>query len=341
MKRILAFAIALGISSCFINSDAFAFDLFKEIPDKYGIYTSSLEGDDTKLLIADPKREMSYASISPDKTMITFTRFNKTHMLYEKAEETESLLNTEIVIANIDGTDIESIVPPSPYVVNYASVWSDDGKDIYYVSTDDVDTEKTVINRINLESRMVQTISPREFYAVSSPHQVGDKLVYSVEKAKGDIHTIWLQDLNTHKARRVSLPEIPHAIIRYSHKDAITGDFNPKLSPDGTKVAFTRHLGNGRFNMIVRDLDTGKETNYSKQKSVDMVGGWSNDGKQIVYYHGDQDSDRNLGLFIVNYSTGYKQSIPVPEKMFCKTPTFFPDEGSDSDTKLIYSGKKK
>jgi hypothetical protein len=46
-------------------------------PDVFGIYISTLDGENRKMIISDHYREMNHVRVSPDKKWITFTRFNK------------------------------------------------------------------------------------------------------------------------------------------------------------------------------------------------------------------------------------------------------------------------
>ncbi|MCP4393764.1 MAG: hypothetical protein GY804_05795 [Alphaproteobacteria bacterium] len=336
MKRLLS--MVLVVSLFVVSSNANAFSFIKKDQKKFGIYTSTLDGKDLKLLISDPDRELAYARVSPNKKMITFTRFNKKAMISRRAEEKGSNYGSEIMIAKIDGTNVESLTPPNVRSVNMNGTWTPDGKSIVYMANDDFDKERLVIKQINLETRKIRTITPHAFYSVGAPQQVKGSMVYSVEKDKGDINTVWLQNLKTEQANRVTMPPIPRATI--SVKEPAAGDGFPRLSSDGTKIAFTRHRGNGKFQLLVRDLKSGNEKVYSKQRAVDVMPEWSSDGEQLIYWRADDEADCNVGVYLVSIKNRKSQKLALPDGYFYKMPSFFPGEGSDTKTRIIFSAKK-
>jgi len=64
-----------------------------------------------------------------------------------------------------------------------------------------------------------------------------------------------------------------------------TGKVRPKISPDGTKVAYmTTDVGGGP--LFVKDSSGGEVTKLLDRADGVMIYGWSGNGKQILYWHG-------------------------------------------------------
>lgn len=102
----------------------------------FGIYMSQLDGGKFSPIILDHTREMNHARVSPDKTKITFTRFNRDSNNNGLSEENDGYYKTEVMIANLDGSELESLIPPSEDHINCNSYWTPDGSGMIYMSND-------------------------------------------------------------------------------------------------------------------------------------------------------------------------------------------------------------
>ena len=59
-------------------------------------------------------------------------------------------------------------------------------------------------------------------------------------------------------------------------------DYQPDVSPDGKRVVFSRYL-NDAYELVIRDLRSGKETAVTANGAVNADPRWSPDGKNIAY----------------------------------------------------------
>ena len=71
---------------------------------------------------------------------------------------------------------------------------------------------------------------------------------------------------------------------------------SPRVSPDGTRVAFESLIEPGRSDVLVHDLARGTSSRMTFEGSLDLVSMpvWSSDGRQIVF---SSDADDGMSLF--------------------------------------------
>lgn len=332
MKKLLSAVLVLFLAVSFCSCTT-----AKTHPETFGIYISSINGDNFKQILSDPYREMNHVRVSPDREKITFTRFNKRKALGGLAEEDDGYLNTQIMIANTDGTGAINLTPEGEHNINVNSYWTPDGNGLVYMSNDNPDKRTITLKHININTRKITTISPPSFSWVSDPHQVGERIVFPAAKNIQDIRAIWDLNFNSKEVKQLTYPK-----IRGKGKTATNpppGDSDPKLSPDGKKLALTRHHGDLSFENIIVDLETGKEKSLSSPGVVDVMPEWSSDGKLLTFWHVDMKTVSNVGIYTVKPNGDDRRKIPLPPGYHFKMPAFFPGDGSKPEARIIFSGK--
>lgn len=132
-----------------------------------------------------------------------------------------------------------------------------------------------------------------------------------------------------HDIIRMSLPEMEISRLTTSKYT----DAYPRLSPDGTKVAFVRShtpwlsfRNYTDWDVIILDIATGKETVLAKNG---YQPNWDNDGQHVYYV-----SDGGRGLTKININTGNAENVFLtgqgewPTKMALSTPSFNEEKGN-------------
>jgi hypothetical protein len=103
---------------------------------------------------------------------------------------------------------------------------------------------------------------------------------------------------------------------------------------DNSKVAMVAHLENSpQPQLVVLDLDTGKADRVADGKKVAVTPQcWSPDGKQLVYFDGEKDSERPGTIRILDTATRetrdlFHDNSKCPKNKFCVSPypTWSPD----------------
>jgi Tol biopolymer transport system component len=330
IRATLAVLLILSAASCDPNKQGLG---KKRDPHLFGIYTATLDGKDVKLIISDPSQQMTHARVSPDKKRITFTRYNKKG-LNGLAEVKNGPAFTEIMVVNMDGTGLQTIVPPKRGVIASNSSWTPDGKGLTYLSTDNPQ-KRTQIKQIDLATRKITTIKTPDNLKPSDPYRVGSKIVFPT---KGDgLDSLWIMNIDGTGAKQLTHPKIPKPKKRRIFP---LGDYDPKLSPDGSKVAVMRYFGGETWRMFVVDVATGQEKELSANEVTEGLPEWSSDGKLLMFWHADRKQPRKMGIYTMKPDGSNRKMIPLPRGYLHNHASFFPGEGSSSSARIIYVAKK-
>lgn len=173
-------------------------------PKQFGILVSTLDGSNVQRILSDPHREINHARVSPDKKWITFTRYNK-RGLNGLAKEIDGYMDTEIMLARMDGSELQSLVSPRKDKVAANGYWTEDGKAILYVS-DDNPLGRGQINRIELDTRIISKVILDDDLWAADPHPVKGQMAISVFDPKERVTSIWMATDSGGKAHRITFP---------------------------------------------------------------------------------------------------------------------------------------
>lgn len=299
-------------------------------PNLFGIYTATLDGQNVKMIVNSDWQEMTHARVSPDNKWIVFTRFNDRDRDGLATEE-HGYGNTEIVICRIDGSDQQTVIPPKPGVVNANASWNDGGNTLMWVTTDTLERSPQIW-KIDIGSRQRTRVPTPADLATSDPNQVGGRLVFPVKKA-GEFDTIYSMNQDGTELRQISNPRFPADMKKGQINP---GDYDPKLSPDGRKVAFMRLFGKEGWNIIVENLDLGEERNLSGPDRIEALPEWSSDGEWLLFRHIDRGKFQETGVHIMKPDGSARRMVPLPRGYLHNHPQFWPGTGSGPDAKIIY-----
>jgi len=301
-------------------------------PAYFGIYTGRLDGTDVQTIMTSPDREMTHPRVSPDGKRLVLTRYNN-RAKDGKATEDQGYDNTEIMIVNIDCRGLETIIPAKTGIIAANGSWTPDGKSLIFVSTD-TPQRRPEIHRIELATRTITRVPTPPGLAVSDPHWEGNELVFvSIEDAA---NTLWTMKAAGSDARQITHPTHSRKFGSVENY----GDFDPKLSPDGSKVAFMRIYGGEAWRVMVLDRKTGEEHNLTAEGVVEGLPTWSSDGKLLLYRHIDRKKPAEIGLYTMTPEGNDRTRVPLPRGFLYNHGSFFPGGGSSSKARIIYTGTR-
>ncbi len=311
---------------------------------EFGLYTANLDGSGMKLLISDSWRQMSHARVSPDKQWIAFSRYNRIGRdgcaipsPGNYPTEGEGYAETEILLMRLDGSDLRVLVPPKGGEAAVNSYWTQEGGLIYMCKQakichltfgDDMEVKS------NTEIPIPDYLAPVDPYW-GKDFAGNERIVFPAYNRQTKKKGLWWVKPDGSSLEQLTWPELQ--------------DNDPKISPDGSKIAFMRKIKEGlHWHSMILDLETREETDLSAGYfpedilvGVDAMPEWSSDGELLIFWH----------LYIVNQrqetslqtikpdGTGRKK-IPLPEGNVYGIAAFFPGEGSDDNTRIIFSAHK-
>lgn len=195
-----------------------------------------------------------------------------------------------------------------------------------------------------------ETIKPsldagKPIEAESDPHEVGDRIVFpSHQRESGGLQGIWMMNRDGSEARQISFLKKASGA---PSEQIDQGDYDPRLSPDGSRVTILRNVG-GAFHVVVVDIASGKETDLTeplfpqRERTAEGVAPWSSDGKLLIFRHIalPQEGPRGVGIYVMNAAGRGRKRIPIAKGEFPRVqPEFFP-EGSGPEIRVIYQTEK-
>jgi len=301
----------------------------KDDDDQFGVFISTLDGKNVKRIASDPKREMNHARVSPDGQWVTFTRYNKKGF-GQPALETNGYDETEIMLVKIDGSDMRTLVPAKKNTFAANGYWTPKGDGILFIGKDP--NGSTELRRYDMATGRITPVPGPSGMWLSDPHQVGDKIVFPAQDPKRKKkNAIWIMDHDGKNTRQLTNP---------APDKSFPIDYDPKLSPDGSKVAVMRQVAKDNWHIVIVDLKSGRESDLSAAEAVDGVPEWSSDGRLLIFWHVNPKDLRSSGLYTTTPDGRDRQRIPLPRGFFYTMPAFFPDDGSKDSTRIIFSGRK-
>ena len=308
-------------------------DRVKQTPGRFAIATGRLDGSDYRILYSRADKDMTHARVSPDGSRIVFTGYNRRDK-EGLATEDSGYEDTEISILNLDGTGLETIIAPKPGVLAANGDWTPDGKSIFFVSTDNAQRTPE-LRQIDLATRKITRLPTPAGLQTSDPHRLGDQLIFPAKAGARGADPLWVMNVDGTAARQVTRPP------RSSSADGLYGDFDPKLSPDGTKAAFMRNDGGLTWRVMVLDLNTGEEKRLSPPDGMEWLPTWSGDGKLLLFTRVDTKNVKETGLYTMRPDGGERRKVPLPPGLYYNHGSFFPGEKASPSARIIFSASKR
>jgi acetyl esterase/lipase len=312
--------------------------------DHFSVWISKLDGSERKLVLSDPKRQMTHTRVSPDLKWIVFTTYNTPGADGFAKEGGNTYANTELCLFKLGGTEIKTIAGPVPGEVNANATFSSDGKRLIFVSTRS--GTGALLYWYDIETGLTtQVPTPPAMHRCSDPHEVGDRIVFPAHPGEaGGLQGIWMINRDGSRARQITFPK---KSLGAPAESVGQGDYDPRLSPDGSRCTILRNVG-GAFHVVLADAASGTETDLTeplfpdRKQTAEGVAAWSSDGKWLIFRHIalPQDGPRGVGLYLMKPDGSGRKKIPIAKGEFPHVqPEFFP-EGSGPDTRVIYQTEK-
>jgi hypothetical protein len=223
---------------------------------KYSLLVADIDGSNVSLIKTSTYQDMTHPRVSNDKNWVAYTTY---HDLNSEGCATvdQGYLNTEIKAIQISGTGDKTIVSPVSGELNSNNYWVGATNEFTYLSgpvtalkffRSTVDSSISVVSGPT-QITVVGTIVPMD----PASHALTNKIVYPglYNPGSGFVKSIFMMNLSD-SASLVGLSlGRDHAGTAIVCADAACANImenDPKISPDGTKVAFMRQAPSSGVN---------------------------------------------------------------------------------------------
>ena len=269
------------------------------------IYTIRTDGTGLTRLTYNHYYE-NHVHVSPDGTKFVFTAFTKD--LNRDGEVGEADMDSsEVGIMDIDGSQYKLLT--NNEFADFGAVWSPDGKRILFTTNrfgGQFDLATIKIDGSDLQ-RLTSTPDAWEM----DPHWEKVGIVFNRwTPGKKHFPGIWKMDSDGSDEIQLTDPTFPKI-----SKGAPFGDMDPKISPDGKKIAFERHQNNkgnfglGDYDLYVMDIDGKNIKDISQNSIAEAVPTWSPDSKKLAFWVVSENLEDALEIFVISSDGSGRRKI--------------------------------
>jgi len=283
--------------------------------ENWGIYALDLTTETVELL---------YSSASK----IEFLNLNKAGdtLAFSQQYAGNASENEEICTFNIDRGELRRITDNN--LMDVYPVWSPDGTQLAFLSWRDKDLDIYVMGNDGSNQRKLYDSGSHD----ADIDWVGSSIVFTSGSQ------IWImQDDGTTPVR---ITDPPNAGV-WGNANLPFGDYDPRLSPDGRKIAFERleddASPHGNYNMFVVNADGSSETRLTDSGYSQGIASWSHSGDRLIFVVGAIGSEGKYDMYMMNSDGSNITNINpdyFPSNFLCHTPVFSAD-----DSKIFFIGE--
>jgi len=236
-------------------------DVFSSEGESWGIYQMILETGSIHTLYVS-ENELSGLSLDPTGEKLVFSE-----MLGENDHVFSEIFTLDILNGALDQlTDNEfwDIYP----------VWSPDGSRIAYLSWREDTLDIYTMDAAGEDQALLFDSGFHD----ADIDWVGGKIVFTSQSK------IWMMNSDGSNARAITDP--PRS-GQWGNANLPFGDYDPRLRPDGSKVVFSRLIGDdsphGNYDLFIMDLDGSNQVNLTNTGYSQGLSSWSASGDKLLY----------------------------------------------------------
>lgn len=229
--------------------------------ERWGIYALDLETQAVELLYTSAS-EISTLRLDGDGDTFVFSQMID-------GDNNEA---TEICTVRIDGQGFTRLTDNAFW--DLYPVWSPDGSQIAFLSFRQTDLDIHVMDADGSNERLLYNSG---FHDADIDWQ-GDKVVFTSNSQ------IWI--MNSDGTQPLQVTEPPRA-GEWGNANLPFGDYDPRLSPDGSRIVFERLEGDdsphGNYNLYLVNTDGTGETRLTDSGFSQGLASWSHSGEKLIY----------------------------------------------------------
>ncbi|MBU0533000.1 hypothetical protein KKB44_05920 [Candidatus Micrarchaeota archaeon] len=302
MKRVIVLFLVLLLMGC-----------TQKVPheERWGIYSFDLATEKTELIYSSSK-EISGLSVFGDNFI-----FSQKTAIDNESEELFSVTMNGTV-KQLTNNEFWDLYP----------IWSSDGSKIAFLTWRNNTLDIYVMNQ---DGSNIKELYASEFHD-SDIHWSGNKIVFTRNSQ------IWMMDDDGTSAHSITYP--PNA-GEWGNANLPFGDYDPRLSPDGSKIVFERLVNDisphGNYDIYIINSDGSGEKALTSTGYSQGLASWSHSGDKIVYLVAAIGTTGKYDLYMMNSDGTNNQDITpdyFPDSFLCHSPVF-----SEDDSKIYFVGE--
>jgi TolB protein len=283
--------------------------------DRWGIYVLDIATEEVELLYSSMNK-MDFLNLNKSGDTLAFSQ-------QFKGDDNG---NNEICTLKLNNGKFTRLT--SNKLMDIYPVWSPDGTRIAFLSWRGKDLDIFVMEQNGHNQRMLYD---------SGSHDADidwgrERIVFTAESR------IWIMYDNG--ANPVPVTEPPNAGT-WGKANLPFGDYDPRLSPDGSRIAFERLEGDisphGNYNIYLINSDGSGEIRLTNTGYSQGIVSWSHKADKMVFVVGAIEEEGKYDLYLVNEDGSNIVNITpnyFPPDFLCYTPVF-----SIDDNKIFFIGE--
>jgi len=298
----------------------------KEVPheDKWGIYVLDLETEKTERVYSSANTISRIRLSNAGDQLVFYQQIDRNNS--ECIVEGSPInLCEEICSIRVDGENYRRLTDNEFW--DLVPCWSSDDSQIVFLSF----RETLDIFMMDADGSNIVEVYDSGFHD-SDLHCSNGKIVFTRNSQ------VWMIDEDGTNLAQVTDPpradEWGNAVLPFV-------DYDPNLSPDGTRIVFERLVNDetthGNYNIYVISLDGSGETAITDSGYTQGLPVWSHSGERIVYLVGAIGNEAKYDIYLMNSDGSENRNITpeyFPADFLCHDPIF-----SKDDPKIFFIGE--
>jgi len=289
----------------------------KEVPHEatWGIYSLDINSEEVELV---------FSSVD-ELDFLAMNRFGNKFAFARKVGGTEQE-NYEICVVGPNGEGYEQL-SDNDFMDVYPS-WSTDGTRIAFLSWNN---ETLDIYIMDSSGGNIELLYDSGFHDADI-NWSGNRIAFTRNSQ------IWsIKDDGTDP---VQITDPPRA-GEWGDANLPFGDYDPRYSPDNTKIVFERLVDDtsphGNYDIFIVDALTKSESRITDNGYSQGIANWSHSGDELVYVVAAINDVGKYDIYMMNSDGSNNQNITpeyFPDVFLCHTPVFSAD-----DSKIYFIGQ--
>ena len=282
---------------------------------RWGIYRLELETQAVVLIYDSP---ISIPTLDLNRAGDRLVFSQKTGGESDSSEEIFTIRTDGSNLRRITNNDFRDLYP----------VWSPDGSQIAFLSMRTTSLGIYVMNNDGSENKSLYDSSAHE----ADIDWRGDQIAFTKDSR------IWIMQSDGTNARPITNPPMAG---EWGRANLPFGDYDPRISPDGTKVIFERLVddqsSHGNYDLFMIDAESFTENQLTHSGYSQGLASWSNSGDWIVYIVAAVGDDGQYDLYLMKVDGSENRNITpayFPPQFLCRWAVF-----SHDDSAIYFSGE--